>query len=182
MTNSHDHESVPCAGCRRRRRRRIGLVALLLLVALPFTWSVVRCSRGLQQRNAITAFSTIEGCKVVYDGESYDEPPVTRDNSNLGETTSTIGAALAAWTEQILGVDAVHRCGTALFPADKVDEVLPHLKQFPYLRRVVVQEAHGGEKGGQGQQAVACRRTQQELAIESVCFTYTFAIASDEQP
>lgn len=134
----------------------------LLLVALPSTWSVVRCIRGWEQRNAITALLAIEGCQVAYDGEHYFEPLATRDNSHLGATTSGLGVTLAAWAETMLGVDAVHRCGTASFPCDKVDAVMPRLKQLPYLRRVVVLEPHGGTKEDPDQVHIACRRVKKE--------------------
>lgn len=107
------------------------LLVLVLLASLGISWPALRMQRAREQKAHVQAIRRIEGCQVAYDGED-----VFTFAMNTSNTLPPLPPV--SWTESLFGRDFVHRAGTVGVPEDRVDEVLPHLQQLPYLRRVVV--------------------------------------------
>ena len=147
------------------------LMLVLLVAAAPGGWLGLRIVRAWKQEQEVLALRRIDGCQVAYDGEDvfvvkfFDKPPP------LPPVT---------WTEALLGKDFVHRAGTVGLPANRVDEVMPHLERLPYLRRVVVLKTDGSPEK---EVEVAAKRIENTMpGVETVMLEFDFNIKANVAP
>ena len=181
MTSSHHQESIDCPACCQRKRRRPGLVWLILFIALMSTWGVARYVRGWEQRKAIAALLAIEGCQVAYDGEYAFNKQTTREQANPTVSTGSLGRMLIGCSETVLGPDSVQRCGSVEFPSQKLAEVLPQLRAMPYLRRVILIEPMERTEEEQRQIDLVKQTVRQEIELESLLSSYEFKITPERK-
>lgn len=126
----------PAKTCRRCRRYRACAGMMLLLCTITCGWFAVRWQRACQQREAVAALWRIDGCEPGYDGDDvFDKGELLRA-CFLDERQFRL--APVGWAESIFGKHFIHRCETVGVDFAHVDEALPLLRKFPYLRRVVV--------------------------------------------
>jgi hypothetical protein len=172
MSETETRPTAPKPKLRWYQYRLRTLFLVILLASIGLSWPAARMYEARRQRDEVRAILKIEGCEVAYDGEDVFDPKLY-----FGKQPPL---PPVTWTESFFGKDFVHRAGTVGLPATRVDEVTPHLRQLPYLRRVVVLKT---DDSSEEQVEAAAKKIEQDFPdIETVMLEFDFDIKDHTVP
>jgi hypothetical protein len=166
-----EHASIQLVSSPSKKwyRYRFATVLPLILTVAICGWTGLRVARAWKQSREVLAIRTIEGCRVIYDGETFFAK--RHPESSISPSKK--------WPESLFGKDLFHRAGTVRLPANRVDEAMPHLKRLPYLRMVAVSRNESISKEEVG---VAIKRIGQAIPeLENIMVEFDFKLESGSQ-
>ena len=113
------------------------LLIAMVLASMVLSWFAARLQRARRQHEAVVAILGCDSCEVAYDGDSRDVFVPDFDLIKAAfEGTPPPVAPPPSWCERLLGKDFSRRAVSVGVPLSQVGEILPPLKQLPYLQRV----------------------------------------------